>query len=246
MAGTSEKTHAKNNEYLHIANSIVASIGTPPFNPNNPLISAFSLTGFETAFTTHMQTVNEVFTDEQTAVGAQIAAFNQVSKRVTKIMKAAKAQGLSEEFLSNLRSTVNRLNGVRVSAKTPDDPLTPEDESQSNYSVSNRSYAGILETLDLLDEQLKNNTAYNPNEVEFQSATITAWIENLRDLHNAALDAKIATKAARSARNAYVYDQTTGIIPRMNALKAYCETILDKNDSRLKQLKKLRFVDYSK
>jgi hypothetical protein len=32
----------------------------------------------------------------------------------------------------------------------------------------------------------------------------------------------------------------------MNALKAYMETILAKNDLRLKQLKGLKFKDYSK
>lgn len=245
MPSVSERTHAKNIENLHIANSIIAGIGAS-FNPNNLLIKADKLTEFETKSTEKLATVNEIFTDEQTAIGAQIAAFNLVSKRVTKIIKAAQGQGLSVEFMDNLRSTANRLNGVRVSAKTPDDPLTPGDESQSNHSVSRRSYAGILETLDLLDEQLKNNPAYAPNEDEYKPATVTTWVTSLRGIHNAALDAKVATKAARSERDLFIYNPTDGIMPRTRSLKAYVETILDASDTRLKQLKKLKFVDYSK
>lgn len=183
MPSVSEKTHAKNLENLTIANTIVAAVGVI-FNPNNPLIAAAALTTFEQNFSNQMQSVNAVLPAEQTAVGEQIAAFKLVSGRVSKIMKAAKGLGLTPAFLGNLQTTANRLNGVRVSPKTPDNPETPEDESKSNKSVSRRSYAGILESLDLFDEQIKSNTDYNPNETEYKSAAITAWINGLKTLHN--------------------------------------------------------------
>lgn len=245
MASVSEKTHAKNLENLHIGNTIIDSIGII-FNPNNPLITAADLTTFEQGFSNEMQLVNAALPAEQTAVGAQMAAFKLVSGRVSKIMKSAKGLGLSTEFLANLQSTANRLNGVRVSPKTPDNPDTPEDESKSNKSVSRRSYAGIMESLDLFDEQIKSNPAYNPNETEYKSAAITAWIDGLKTLHNTALATKTATSTVRNSRNAFAYNSTDGLLVRMKALKAYAETILDKNDTRLKQLKKLKFVDYSK
>ena len=245
MASNSEKTHAKNNENLYIANSLVESVGAI-YVPKNELLKAADLVIFEQTFAANNQAINAVLPAEQTAVAAQIAAFKLVPARVSMILKAAKALGLTAGFVANLQSGSNRLNGVRVGVSTPDNPETPEDESASNNSVSRRSYAGMLETLDLIDEQLKNNPDYAPNEVPLQSATITAWIAELRDLHNAALEAKIATRTARNTRNAHAYNPTSGILVRMNALKAYAATILDKNDPRLKQLKKLRFVDYSK
>ncbi|HMS40138.1 MAG TPA: hypothetical protein PKE69_07935 [Pyrinomonadaceae bacterium] len=245
MASNSEKTHAKNLENLHIANGIVANVGGI-FKPTNALIQSAALTDFESEFGTNMQAVNAALTNEQTKVGEQIAAFKMVSNRVSKIIKAAKGQGLAPEFLANLRSTANRLNGIRVSEKTPDNPETPQDESAANHSVSRRSYAGILESLDLLDEQIKNNPDWNSNEADYQPAAITTWVDDLRAKHNAALDAKINTRAVRNTRNAHAYTPTSGILVRMNALKNYAETILDKNDMRLRQLKKLKFVDYSK
>jgi hypothetical protein len=191
-----------------------------------------------------MQDVNAMVALEQNAVGAQIAAFRLVSNRVSRTMKAAKGLGLAPDFLGYLQSTANRLYSVKVNKQTPDESQPPA--VTGSHSTSRRSYAGILESLDLFDEQLKSNPAYVPNEEEYTSAAITAWVASLRALHNAALDAKIATRTARNARNAFAYNPTDGLIVRMNALKAYCETILDKNDPRLKQLRKLRFVDYSR
>lgn len=98
----------------------------------------------------------------------------------------------------------------------------------------------------MLDEQLQSNPAYQPNEVEYQSATVTAWVTDLRAKRDAALNAKIATGTARNDRNLFAYSPAEGLIARMNALKAYMETILAKTDTRLKQLKKLKFKDYSK
>jgi hypothetical protein len=206
------------------------------------------VTGFENDFGGFMQALNTAVSEEQSKVGAQMADFKPVSTRVSRIMKSAAGQGLKPEFMANLRSTANRLNAVRVNKTLPDipEPGAPQANGNGKASVSRRSYAGILESLDLLDEQLKTNKDYNPNEPEYKPAAVSAWIEGLRTTHYVALDSKVATRAARSARNAYVYHPTTGLIPHMNALKAYAETILDKSDSRLKQLKKLRFVDYSK
>ena len=243
----SEKTHAKNNENTHIVNSIIASVGGI-WKPNNDLITSSAMTDFEDTFGGFMQSLNAVFSDEQAKVGAQIAAFKDVSKHVSKILKSAAGQGLSSEFMANLRSTSNRLNAVRVNKSTPDTAPdgAPPTTAKGTASVSRRSYAGILESLDLLDEQIKTNKEYNPNEPEFQSATVSAWVSNLRAVHNNALDSKVATRNARNSRNAYAYNPATGIMKRMKAVKAYAETILDKTDPRLKQLKKLKFADYSK
>lgn len=241
MVYNPEKTNAKNLENLHVANGIIASIGAK-FNPNNSLLKAAALIDFETNFGDLLEAVNAALPVEQNAVGAQIAAFKPVSKRTTKILKAARGQNLSAEFIGHLTTTGNRLRGVKVTKNTPDNPETTEDENKKNHSASRRSYAGILESLDLLDEQLKSNAGYAPNEEEYKTATISAWVESLRTLHNVALDAKIATRSARSDRDSQIYNNTDGLLVRMKQLKEYAATILDENDSRLKQLNKLTFT----
>ena len=241
----SERTNAKNQENLHIANSIVASVGAG-FNPTNPLIAKDALLEFEENFDQLTQSFLTALTVEQNAVDAQIAAFKPVSKRVTLIMKAVRAQGLETEFVEGLQSSVYRLNGVRITKKTPDEETPGAGETSGKSSVSHRSYAGILENLRFIAAQLASKPAYNPNEPEFKSPAIAAWVESLGELRDTAIEAKIATRTVRNTRNSYVYNDTDGLLPRMTALKNYLGYILDKDDPRLIQMKKLKFVDNTK
>jgi len=237
----SEKTNAKNQENVHIANTIVASVGDI-YQPTNSLIAKAALLEFETNFTALTNAVLTAQIAEQAAVDAQLTAFKPVSKKVTLIMKAVRSQNLDELFVEGLQSDVYRLNAIRINKSTPD---TAPDTAPKTASVSRRSYAGVLESLGIISEKLKN-PAYNPNEPEFKSTAITAWVAGLQTTHNNALDKKVATRSARNTRNAYVYNDTDGLLPRMTALKNYLGYILDKDDPRLKQLKSLKFVDNTK
>lgn len=243
----SEKTHAKNQENLHIALSIVESVGEI-HDPTNPLISKLELTKFEDNFIQMSNGVQTAVIAEESAVDAQIAAFKPVSKRITLIMKAVRSQNLDPLFVDGLQADVYRLNAVKISRATPDTSSggAAEGNAPRTASVSRRSYAGILESLGFISGKLSSNPAYNPNEVEFKSASIANWVTGLQNKHNAALEAKVNTREKRNTRNAYVYHNETGLIARMNALKNYLGYILDKNDPRLKQLKSLKFVDNTK
>ncbi len=251
----SERTNAKNLENLHIANSIVESVGRE-YAPNNPLIIKIELTKFEDNFAAQTQTIANALSVEQNAVDAQLAGFQPASKKVTLIMKAVRAQGLEPGFVEGLQSNVNRLNGVRINKNTPAgepdgtpgaaDETPPTPVSSPASSVSNRSYAGILENLQMFAAQLTSKPAYNPNEAEYKSSAITAWVAGLAGLRDTALEAQTATRTARSERNAYIYNDTDGLLPRMTALKNYLGYILDKTDPRLKQIKSLKFTDNTK
>ena len=91
---TSEKSHAKNVENLHVANTVVESLGGS-YTPNNDLIMPPELITFESGIESRMQTVNEKETVEQNAVALQVAEFKKVKSRVRKIVKAAKEQSLA-------------------------------------------------------------------------------------------------------------------------------------------------------
>jgi hypothetical protein len=236
-----EQTFAKNYDNLLVAISIVKSLG-PAFNPTNELIKLPALEAFATAVAAALEAVNEALPAQDAAVKDRIADFKPVAKRVTKILNAAKAQGFSNGFVESLTTTANRLRGMRVSAKTPDDPLTPgTDGGKQNHSSSNRSFAGILESLNRLEEQLIANKDYNPNEEEFKTAAISAWIAGLRTRNQAAIDARAPVRAVRAARDELMFNDTDGLIQRMRFLKTYVSTILETSDPRYKALKKLPF-----
>jgi len=242
----SERTNAKNLENLHTAIAIVTSIGAG-YTPTNPLIEKDALLEFERTFETMTQSVLTATADEQNKVDAQINAFKPVSSRVSLIMKSVRAQGLDPLFIEGLQSTVYRLNGIRVGRNTPDEsPAGGTDADTGNSSVSRRSYAGILENLQMFSTQLTSNPAHNPNETEFKSPAITAWVNGLNITHDDALEAKVATRTERAELKAYAYNDTDGLIPRMKILKNYLGYVLDKNDPRLKQLKSLKFTKAKK
>jgi len=242
MTSKSEKTNAANIENLHITNAIIATI--PEFDINNPLITKLALAEYESGFISRTEAVTNSLTAEETAIAEQTAEFKLVPRRVTKIMKAVKGQSLAPETLGHLMTTIRRLRGVRVGKSTPDNPATPEvDESKADHSVSQKSIAGILDGVDFLISQLEAAAGYAPNEIEYKTVTLTVWADRLRQLRNTRLDAQAAVAAARQERNEYCYGKASGIITRMNALKAYVGSILDDSDPRLKKLKSLKFVD---
>lgn len=241
---TSERTNAKNLESLHTAIAIITSLGEG-YKPTNPLIEKDALLEFEENFEARTQSVLTAATNEQNEVDTQINAFKPVSSRITLIMKSVRAQGLDPLFIEGLQSTVYRLNGVRIGRNTPDEePQGAEGGTGAagSASVSRRSYAGILENLQTFSTQLASNPAHNPNEPEYKSPAITAWVGGLNDIHDDALEAKVATRTARAEFKAYVYNDTDGLIPRMKILKNYVGYILDKADPRLKQLNSLKFT----
>lgn len=237
-----EQTHAKNLDNLRTAIAIAQSLGGL-YKPSSSLIQIASLQSFESAIATAMQAINDVLPIEENAVDARMAAFKLVPKRVTKILNAAKGQGLTAEFIGNIRTSANAIRGVRVTPKTPDNPLTPIDESKSNVSSSNRSYAGQLEAIDLFVEQLKSNPSYAPTEVEYQTPTLDTWLADLNTLNTNAINSKGPTRTARNERNALMYNPTNGLPMRMPMMKQYVRSILDTSDTRFIQLNRLKFVD---
>lgn len=234
----SEKTNAKNLENLHIVNVTIGTIEN--YNPSNPLIKKTGIVDFESGFGARMQSANEAVAAEDAAIEAQTAGFKLVPSKITRIISAVKGQSVSGETLEHLMTTVRRLRGARVNDRTPD--ASPAGGNGSKHSVSQQSIAGILEGLDLLGEQINGIETYQPNEEDFKKQSIIAWISGLRELRNNRLNAQAVTTGARQVRDAYGYGPE-GLIVRMNALKAYLETILDKTDDRYKRIKGLKFVD---
>lgn len=241
----SEQTHAKNVDNLFTVIQLLTSLGNK-FDPSGELITLAALTDFHADCVTAMTTVNTVVPDAENKIGARLAAFKPVAKRSTAILKAAKAQGLEPEFIAHLRTTCNDLRGVRVTAQTPDNPETPDlDESAINRSSSNRSYAGILESVDKLVEQLKSNKNYKPNEAEYKIEGLEAWQADLIAKNNAAIAAKAAATAARANRDALMYDAKTGILARIRLLKDYLFSILGAKHPIYRQILALKFRDMS-
>lgn len=236
-----EKTNAKNIDKGNIMVAALLSLGGI-YNTTETIILIAELQAFFAGCQTRMLEVNDALPVEKNAIASRFAGFKPVRIKTTTILNAAKAQNLEPGFIANLTSTANVLRGVHVGKKTPDNPLTPENEADGNNSSSHRSFAAVLQFLDLLIEQLKTNKDYKPNETELQTASLTDWLNGLIALNAAAINSKTATIAARTARDEFMYNDVDGLFVRVELVKAYIRSILPPSHPVRKQISKLNFA----
>jgi hypothetical protein len=239
----SEKTHAKNLDNLDIRIAIAESMGSL-YNTSNEMIKLDNLRAFRDSCRAVSDAYSAALPVKQNRIDERQAAFKAVSARLGLFVKAAVGQGLGEDVIERLRASVADYRGVRIGAKTPDDPLTPDvDESKANNSVSNRSFAGLLEKHQFFGEQLKTDAIYKPTEELFKIETYDAWHDELQGINTAAINARILADTSRAALLQMMYNAVDGLLPRMKQQLGYLETLLAATDPRLKQAKSLKFVE---
>jgi hypothetical protein len=238
----SEQTRAKNIDNIRVMISIATELGAK-YSTNNELIKLDGFIAFADGCSQRQKSVIEVLPIEDKAINERIVAYNAIPKRSTKILNAVKASGVTEQTIGNLRTTLNALRGSKVSAKTPDNPQPlPEGQTpKKTSSVSQKSYASMLENVVVFVEQVKAQTGFKPNEEEFKTSALEAWVADLTAKNNAAISVKALIQSNRASRDSFMYSETDGMQIRVNAYKAYLRSILDKDDIRLKQISKLRF-----
>jgi hypothetical protein len=238
----SEQTKAKNIDNISVIIAVATELSAK-YSTTNELIKLNSFIAFRDGCQQRQKGVNDVLPVEDTAIGERSALFNAVPKKATRILNAVKSSGITEQAVGNLRTTMNSLRGFKVSGKTPDTSLPlPEGQTpKKTASASQRSFASVLENTDLFVEQVKAQTGFKPNEAEFKTAALEAWVADLTDKNNAAISAKALVQSVKAERDEFMYNSVDGLQVRVNAFKAYLRSILDKNDIRLKQISKLRF-----
>lgn len=238
----SEQTKAKNIDNLSVMISVATELGAK-YSTTNDLIKLDNFTAFRNGCADRQKSVNDVLPVEDKAIDERTIAFSEVPKKSTKILNAVKASGANEQAIGHLRTTLNSLRGFKVSANTPDisQPLPEGQTPKRTISASHRSYASMLENTDLFVEQVKAQTGFKPNEAEFKTAALEAWVADLTEKNNAAISAKSLVQSTRANRDDFMYNPTDGMQVRVNAFKAYIRSILEKDDIRFQLISKLRF-----
>ncbi len=238
----SEQTKAKNIDNLSVMISVATELGER-YSTNNELIKLSNFIAFRDGCLQRQKGVNDVLPVADIAVGERSAAFSAVPKKATRILNAVKSSGITDQAAGNLRTTMNSLRGFKVSGKTPDNslPLPAGETPKKTASASQRSFASVLENTDLFVEQVKVQTGFKPNEEEFKTPALEAWVADLTDKNNAAISAKALVQSTRAGRDDFMYNPTDGMQVRVNAFKNYLRSILDRDDIRLQQISKLEF-----
>ena len=238
MISTSEVGHAKNIANLNLLNTNIIALGAI-YVPSNPKILLTNLQLFYTNGFNQQKSVNTLLGPYSLAVDDRELIFKPLNRELTKLRKAYKAtQGVTPAQLEDLMTIIRKLKGVsKTKIKEPIDPAA----AAVQYSTSQLSYDQRTNNMDLLIALLQNTPNYNPNEIEYKVATITAKKALMLAKTQAVANTYIPLNNARSTRNKTFYNNPDNVVDFANTAKDYIFTILDANSEQYKAIARIKF-----
>ena len=238
MASTSEVGHAKNIANLNLLNTNIAALGNI-YNPSNPKLQLAYLQSLYTTAFNHQESVNNLVAPYSLAVDEREIIFKPLNRELTKLRKAYKAtEGVTPAQLEDFMTIARKLKGIR---KVNNSPTTDTSVEQTQHSTSQMSYDQRTNNYDLLISQLQNTPNYNPNEAEYQIATLQAEKAQMLQATQGVANTFVPLNNARSIRNNSMYLSEDNLVDTFNKAKDYLFTILDSNSVQYKAIAKIKF-----
>ena len=239
MSTISETGHAKNIANLNVLNAHIAALGAQ-YNPTNPKIQLAFLQDVYTKAFAEQAKVNQLVAPYSIAVDEREATFANLGKELTKLRKAYKAtESVTDAHLEDFMTISRKLKG---GTKTKPEPSTDPNAEAKKHSTSQLSYDQRTNNLDQLIALLQSTPNYNPNEPEFQVASIITKKENMLRSTQAVTDAYVPLNVSRGKRNDILYLSPDNLVDLAHKAKDYLTSILDRNTSQYKAVTKLQFV----
>ncbi len=237
----SETGHARNIERFVQLINFVDGYGAD-YNPSNTAITLAALNAVKTQADLKMDTVTDEMSTWKMAVNDRQEAFDGIRKLATRIINNFEASGAPQKDIDDARTFKRKLDGARAETLV-DDPNTPEDESQGN-SVSQQSYTQLVEHFDNMLAVITISGTYNPNEVDLQPATLSAFSADLKTQNANVAAAAVPFSNARIARNETLYAEGTGLVDLALLVKKYVKSIYGTDSPQYAQISGLEFTKY--
>lgn len=236
-----ESGHNKNVANLQTATIILTNLGGQ-YDPPQDLIELPELQTFLTASQTALSEVDTAQATKAVAVDDAQAEFDGLPKYVVNIKRQAQLELNDPAFTADLQTIVNNFTPPGRKTGVPDDPATPDiDESRTPQSQSQRSRDNQIAYLADISALLKTKSEYKATGTPYEVAAIDAKIASLTTKNNAANAAVAALGNKLDARDAVIYDEATGIIPRIKLIKTYLILKFGKDSAAYQQINALEF-----
>lgn len=235
-----EAGHNKNAANLRTLTIILNNLGSE-YAPPQDLIKLPALQTLLTASQTAMGEIDTAQAAKAIAVDEVQAEFNGLQKYAVNIKRQAQVELNDPAFTADIQNVVNNFTPPGRKTGVPDDPLTPVDESRTPQSQSQRSRANQIAYLADISALLKTKPEYKAIGTPYDVATIDAKIAALTAKNNAAAAAIAALGSKLDARDAVMYHDETGIIPRIKLIKPYLILKFGKDSTVYQQINALEF-----
>ncbi|MDD3859910.1 MAG: hypothetical protein PHW83_06910 [Bacteroidales bacterium] len=243
MASTSETGHAKNVANFDDLISFVTGYGTA-YNPSKITIKLTALQTLSTSAKTAINTVNAALPAYSNAVAAREAAFEPLSKLITRVNNALKATDTTEQVDESAKTLVRKIQGSRATAKKTEEEIATakaEGKETKEISSSQMSYDSRLDNFDKLIKLLTSVTLYAPNEADLKVTALTTLYNDLKTKNTAVVIATTPLSNARISRNDILYKPNTGLVDIALDTKTYIKSLYGATSPQYKQVSKLEF-----
>jgi chromosome segregation ATPase len=238
MARTFETGHVKNVTNLGELLVILLSFGAA-YNPSKKSILIAALQELLSKARNALDRISSLLPACSNAVAAREAAFEPLSKLVTRIVNAIKATDTTGQVDDNAKSLAKKIQGRRSSPKKTEEELTEISSSQTSYD--NR-----LENFSKLIKLLASIPQYAPNEADLKVESLTALYNNLKKLNNDVVVAAVPLTGARIERNEILYAKNTGLVDTTVDVKNYIKSLYGATSPQYRQVSKLTFSSVRK
>jgi len=241
-----ETGHAINVANLQKAVQLATGWGAK-YQPSNPLISIVNMTAAATTAEDSLDDVQTTTTPYRNATAAADDAFEPLSKLITRVVKAMKAQGIAASVIEDANTYARKIKGERATPKKKDDPSTPNvDESKSSVSASQMSRTQRIEHFDNLNSVLGSQSLYAPNEDDLKLSTLKAYSTDLKAKTNTITTTFVPFSNSLSARDQVLYTNDDCVVKVGKLFRTYVEAAFGRTSSEWNQVKGLTFKDLSR
>lgn len=233
--------HAKNVANFETVIIILTALGSD-YNPKQTLILLTALQATLALAKTVLAEVDQAEADYAVKVDEFQAEIADLSKYVVNIKRTAEVEINDEAFTRDLQTLVNNFFPEGRRTGLADDPNTPEDESRTSVSTSQRSYDNQIAYLaDILALIKTKADLYKPNDAEYTIEAIEAKLAALTAKNNASKTALAALGNNQDARDEILYNPATGVLNLVKLIKKQLSIKPGKNSAAYKQINALKF-----
>ncbi|HRH47164.1 MAG TPA: hypothetical protein PLP23_00355 [Panacibacter sp.] len=219
MASNSEKGHAINLANFKLIIDRATGFGAT-YNPSNSSLTVVKMKGQLSAANTAQGNLISSNKATKEPINERELLFEPLDPLVTRVINYASSTNASKKLIADAKGNADKIRGAskkKPGKKTDSSDPLPED----GVSTSQQSYVQRTDAFQQLIELLKTVTDYSPNETDLTTASLDAYLTDLKTA-NDSLGSLLTTAANKLiARNKLLYESETGIIDTALKCKKY-------------------------
>lgn len=236
-----ETGHAKNVANFETIIIILTALGVN-YNPAQALILLPALQTKLTEAKAALDAVDAAEAEYAVKVDEIQAEMEGLYKWVVNLKRTVEVDINDEAFTGNMQTIVNRFNSESRKTGIEDDPNTPEDESRTARSTSQRSRDNqIAYVADILALINTKRELYTTTDAEYTIEGIEAKLARMNTKNNTVRTAYAARGNAYDNRDRVLYDKDTGVLKLVKLIKTQLARKPGKQSAAYQQINALEF-----